>query len=322
MNTLYYREQLSNSEQQLYDRVNTGICKLEGEIALPFSTDISTIGHVFTALRNDKPEAFFVDRRYTLIKRGNNSSLKLSYCYSVEEIKSLLKKTRSTAKDIAAKISGKREIEKILILHDLLVKRLNYDSYKSRGDEAHSMIGPLLHEKGVCEGYSKAFKQLCDNAGIYCIIVNGTAIGQNGKTGGHAWNIVRLNGKYYHIDVTHDHYLDDKYCSRFHCLLSDKDIGINHTADDEFTLPVCPETLPLVKYVPQPESLVTALTADANHNSYFTEYRLGFRVNGKSFADKLINSDSSAVKNIRHKIERYFYSENDGSNYFAIKWRA
>lgn len=52
----------------------------------------------------------------------------------------------------------------------------------------------------VCEGYSKAFKQLCDSTyfsnDVYCFLVTG-------DTGGpHMWNIVQIGDKFYHVDVT------------------------------------------------------------------------------------------------------------------------
>ena len=57
----------------------------------------------------------------------------------------------------------------------------------------------------VCEGYSKAFKLLCDMTGfvsprIKCYLVSGLL---NKKTGGHMWNVVTMNdGGSYLVDVT------------------------------------------------------------------------------------------------------------------------
>ena len=58
----------------------------------------------------------------------------------------------------------------------------------------------------VCEGYSKAFKYLCDltsfDNGISCICVTGMMSGGTGA-GAHMWNIVSMeNGKNYLVDVT------------------------------------------------------------------------------------------------------------------------
>lgn len=52
----------------------------------------------------------------------------------------------------------------------------------------------------VCEGYSKAFKYLCDltefDKNIYCYLVTGET------SGPHMWNIVQIGTEYYHVDVT------------------------------------------------------------------------------------------------------------------------
>ena len=55
--------------------------------------------------------------------------------------------------------------------------------------------------KVVCEGYSKAFKYLCDKSDIDCILVTGTMGGGTGA-GDHMWNIVTLDGTNYLVDVT------------------------------------------------------------------------------------------------------------------------
>ena len=57
----------------------------------------------------------------------------------------------------------------------------------------------------VCEGYSKAFKYLCDlsdfSSDITCILGEGDA-DFGSVSGGHMWNIVRIGGKNYLVDVT------------------------------------------------------------------------------------------------------------------------
>ena len=61
--------------------------------------------------------------------------------------------------------------------------------------------------KVVCEGYSKAFKYLCDltefsSTLIKCYLVSGTLSDGKGS-GGHMWNIVTMDdGKHYLVDVT------------------------------------------------------------------------------------------------------------------------
>lgn len=62
----------------------------------------------------------------------------------------------------------------------------------------------VLHKKkGICEGYSLLFYELCKQAGIKCLIVHGKAdAGESGKVvwRSHAWNKVLIDGKWYYVD--------------------------------------------------------------------------------------------------------------------------
>jgi hypothetical protein len=57
----------------------------------------------------------------------------------------------------------------------------------------------------VCEGYSKAFKYLCDLSNfsnVECLLVKGQMADGFGS-GGHMWNVMKMDdGKNYHVDVT------------------------------------------------------------------------------------------------------------------------
>lgn len=52
----------------------------------------------------------------------------------------------------------------------------------------------------VCEGYSRCFNLLLEKAGIETTLVSAVS---------HAWNLVKLNGKWYHMDVTWDDLFKD-----------------------------------------------------------------------------------------------------------------
>ena len=99
------------------------------------------------------------------------------------------------------------EYEKEKKLHDYIVNNTRYD-YENylKGTLPYSSFeeyGCLVLGAAVCEGYSKAMKLLCDLSGLECMIISGKM-----KTGsaseGHAWNLVRIDGEYYHLDVTND----------------------------------------------------------------------------------------------------------------------
>lgn len=87
-----------------------------------------------------------------------------------------------------------------LALHDWLIYNANYDYSDSPYRDAS---GVLLHGRGVCDSYARAYLMLCTIAGIECIYLSGD--GWNGYAwGAHGWNMVKLDGKWYHVDCTWD----------------------------------------------------------------------------------------------------------------------
>lgn len=53
--------------------------------------------------------------------------------------------------------------------------------------------------KAVCQGIACAFKLLCDQVDIPSLVVIGTIAANQER---HAWNIVRIDGQFYHVDCT------------------------------------------------------------------------------------------------------------------------
>lgn len=97
---------------------------------------------------------------------------------------------------IAEKInSGMSDYTRALVLHDWLINNANYDYTYTHYDAS----GVLLHGTGVCDSYARAYLMLMTAAGVDCMIVSGTAGGGN-----HAWNLVKLDGSWYHVDCTWD----------------------------------------------------------------------------------------------------------------------
>lgn len=64
---------------------------------------------------------------------------------------------------------------------------------------AWSPYGVLCNQTGVCYSYAQSFKLVCDILGLDCISVTGTLSG-----GGHIWNKVKIDGKWYIMDATNN----------------------------------------------------------------------------------------------------------------------
>lgn len=94
-----------------------------------------------------------------------------------------------------------------------------------------NLVGPLIHGKADCWGYSTTFQYLCQAMGLECYFVTPVNMNQ----GKHRWNIVKIDGKYYHVDATSGYFL-----------MSDEEVGVNEETMKNY--PACPESSPYGNY--------------------------------------------------------------------------
>lgn len=87
------------------------------------------------------------------------------------------------------------DYEKALWFHDWLIFNADYDESML----IHEPGGVLCRASGVCESYALAYQMLLDAAGIPVLYMTGYAGGES-----HAWNLVKLDNEWYHIDCTWD----------------------------------------------------------------------------------------------------------------------
>ncbi len=120
--------------------------------------------------------------------------------------------------------------QKVRALHDDLVNRATYDL-----EAGGSCTTMLLSGRGVCEAYSRTLWLLNRMAGVPTLI----AAGQTDEP--HAWNLVQIDGEWYHVDATWDDPTilgsDKSILSHSYFLLNDDQIAADHSWDRS-TLPV------------------------------------------------------------------------------------
>ena len=108
---------------------------------------------------------------------------------------------------------GMTDRQKVKAVHDYMVVNYKYDTeYESGkyGDETYAFHGLLKNGTGVCQAYAELFYILMCYEDIECYFVPGLADGGTGEYGLHAWNVVYVDGGYYHVDVTFDDPVPDR----------------------------------------------------------------------------------------------------------------
>ncbi len=129
------------------------------------------------------------------------------------------------------------DLEKELALHDYLVFNTTYDYENYLKDtvqeESHQPYGVLVNKVAVCDGFARTMQILLDMVGIENEFVHGYADGEMGWIG-HAWNMVKIDGEYFHLDVTFNNIdkngidiVNDTITHTFFNL-SDRQISIDH----------------------------------------------------------------------------------------------
>lgn len=128
-------------------------------------------------------------------------------------------------------------------LHDYLVLNCKYDMRlytDSLPPTAYTGYGALIDGTAVCDGYAQAYAFMLEAAGIPCEFASG---------GNHGWNLVEVDGAWYHVDTTwddpvpnrdgyvrYDYFLkSDAYMRRDHTWTSDR--ACTSTKYDKVDLP-------------------------------------------------------------------------------------
>lgn len=149
--------------------------------------------------------AIYDEQIYQSMETDEEKEAYLAKTHNVEAFNDAVKYAYSKA--IAPDMT--EDWQKLLSIHDYLADTITYSDIVANGTEAEieaykantnylvwttysALVGDRI---SVCQGYSLAFKLLCDMAGIEC----GYATSAK-----HIWNIAECNGNYYHIDVTWD----------------------------------------------------------------------------------------------------------------------
>ncbi len=263
-----YGIEVKNSED-FYKVIRYGLCNFEDSLTLDIKNYSGSYRDDFSGVyerARTSAEDFTGVRSYSSRLKYSASSSRMTltfeYKYSKEEFKKRLDNVRTAlnkARHVVANLitSGMGDFEKELVLHDYIVNNAKYDieNYKKNTipDSSFEEYGALVLGVAVCEGYSRAMKLMCDLSGIECIIVTGTSISR-GVQEGHAWNIVKIDGEYCHLDTTYDDPVMDD--------------GTNMLIHDYFNLP----DSEMMLYCDWDKAAYPACTS--TENSYFTKYNM------------------------------------------------
>lgn len=224
-----------NEEINVNEIIRNGLLEGEESIKIDWNLVEGGIENFFNIVDEvllDTPEImYYISGKYS------NAIFIPKYSKTIEEKQAHQKIVNRKRDEIISQIidTNMSEYEKVKAIHDFVVNNTQYDKRDFASgnipDESYTVYGVLIEGIAVCEGYAKAIKYLLDAVGIESLIVTGKANGDN-----HAWNIVNVEGDYYHLDATwNDPVTDDgsEILIYDYFNLKDADIEKTHFWDKE-----------------------------------------------------------------------------------------
>ena len=200
----------------------------------------SFIDYMFMSMSYDFPQAFWIGNYYSwssvwgwdtdFIQEPGKDSVDYTYIilftiksdafdYRIEQfrtpeaVKNGVTEYNTCVQDILAGVPNSTRYEQVRYLNDWLTKNNAYSSAYASGEFSPIVWSPISALRGttgddgpVCEGYSRAFKVLCNKLNIPCMLAVGDAKDtKDSDPESHMWNEVKMNdGQWYAVDVTWD----------------------------------------------------------------------------------------------------------------------
>lgn len=160
-----------------------------------FNITASECGNILNLLLKREVYLFYVENTFSYTLSGNYVHMIFpSYSCDTKEALNAI----SFCKDEIDKIlfympKGMSDAGKALYLHDYIAVNFEYDDTLTNSD----LYLMLKNKSGTCQGYTYLYKALLDKVGIDSDIAYSDSIK-------HIWNILLIDGYWYHADVTWD----------------------------------------------------------------------------------------------------------------------
>lgn len=230
--TMYYPYYgyLSDDAKTLYKQIYANALALETSFVPVVEITVSEVVNVINAVYHDHPELFWMESGYTYKYTEDNICLhvNLNFNETAEQIEEAKIQFEDKANEIvkgASALASDYEKEKYVYL-----ALMDWVEYDENVEMHQSPYSALVYGKSVCAGYARAFQYIMLELGVptyYC----------TGETQGHAWNIVKLDGGYYNVDVSR---ADTKSSPERYFNRTDEDLRGTHKRSGYSTiLPKC-----------------------------------------------------------------------------------
>lgn len=287
---------LDASEKAVYDKIVEAAKRYEDEVEIDREISKSRLEEICEMIFIEENALYYLSNEYNITfdaDTGNAISVILSYKFDHEELAYLNTMTEERIEEILKKITDEMsDVDKLKLFHDEIVFGCKYET---EGRYTATPFGALVDGKALCEGYARAMAMLCNKVGIENMFATGTQYNtdENGVTTEeeHIWNMIKLNGLWYNMDVTWDdpasikngRELEDDYISYSYFLIPSNELR---------------PTLSIRTDLVEPPA---AYSNDCNYFVYYGYYAESYEQAVKILEKSIRESNSKGEKYVRIK---------------------
>lgn len=238
--TSYYYDKLCTNDQYVYRALYTVLVNYDKDVTLTKAISEDRLSNIYNCVLKDNPEIFYtVGYSFAKATQSGETSYTIAptYKYDKDAVKAIKKAIDASVDKVLLDIDElSSDYEKLYYIYNYIIDNTTYVETSN----SQYIDSVFLDKKSVCNGYTKALQYLCDKADIYCIYVSGSS--RDDGTA-HAWNIVKVDGIPYYIDVTWGDVDNDFAVPNFtYFLVTTEFINKTHVIDNIENLPKCSDT--------------------------------------------------------------------------------
>ena len=192
---------LDEKQKRAYKMMEAAFKSFQTHADAPFLT-IDEGKRTMEAFSSDHPELFWTSEKIVLwhYDDGMLSNFRLEKAPNRDAIERMDREIKAVLSTI--RIDGSTDFEKIKEINRWLCVNLVYDRTTENSGNAY---GAFVEKRCRCAGYARAVNYLCKLHGIESLYITGQ-VKKDIETGDdnshHAWNLVKIEGTWYHLDAT------------------------------------------------------------------------------------------------------------------------
>ncbi len=147
-----------------------------------------------------------------IIADSGEINFKIDYLYEDDKIEVIDNEVKKIITDLIDE--DDTDEEKIKTIHDYIIDNAHYDTAVNKNEEtiydSSTAYGPLFEGVAICNGYTDLMGIFLTEMGYENLKVATTPDQISYANTGHIWNIVKLDDRWLHIDVTWDDPLNEE----------------------------------------------------------------------------------------------------------------